>query len=118
LSETAPAVRIQHLAPGEGPSTSAFALALRTGHGDALRFLDTPPRDDEAWATLMERTAASAPVVPLALAEALAECQRALAAGPRAEENARARATNALQVFGLKLRGTLTSMQPPPVGAG
>ena len=69
---------------------SAFARALRTGTGEALRFLDAPPCDDAGWSALLARTAAGAPRVPAALAEALAERQVFLGAGPRAEANARA----------------------------
>ena len=69
---------------------SAFARALREGTGDALRFLDPPPSDDDGWRALLARTAASVAPVPADLAEALAARQVALGAGARAEANARA----------------------------
>ena len=90
MSEPAPAVRIEHLGPDEGPPMSAFARALRTHEGDALRFLDPPPVDDEGWSALLARTAAAAPTVPVGFADALAARQVALGAGPKAEANARA----------------------------
>lgn len=73
----------------------AFARALRTGEGEALRFLPAPPRDDAGWAALLARTAEAAPTVPPELAADLASRQRSLGAGERAYDNARALADEA-----------------------
>jgi bacillithiol biosynthesis cysteine-adding enzyme BshC len=85
-----PAVRVEHLGPAEGPGTSAFARALRSGEGAPLAFLPAPPADEAGWARALERAAAAVPRVPPELAERLAARQAALESGPRAEANARA----------------------------
>ncbi|MDF1700190.1 MAG: bacillithiol biosynthesis BshC [Planctomycetota bacterium] len=69
---------------------SAFARALRTGEGAPLEYLDPPPRDDEGWCALLDRTAAAVTPVPAALADALAGRQEALGAGAQAVANAQA----------------------------
>ena len=90
---------------------SAFARALRTGEGVALRFLEALPIDDEAWRLRLEQTAAAMPAVPAALAEALAERQAALGAGSRAEANARALADGASPALAV-----VTGQQPGLLG--
>ena len=87
---------------------SAFARALRTGEGAALHFLTAPPRDDVGWARWIERAAAAAPAMPAAFVERLAARQEELAAGPRAEKNARALGAGAVAI--------VTGQQPGLLG--
>jgi len=68
---------------------SAFARAVRSGRGEALRFLPALPADEAAWSALLDEAATAAPTVPAELAERLAARQRELGAGPAAEANAR-----------------------------
>jgi bacillithiol biosynthesis cysteine-adding enzyme BshC len=83
-------VRFERLMPDRAPAAGAFPEALRAGDGAACGFLPAIPRSEAAWrAALLDAAQASAPV-PDALAEVLAERQRLLGAGPRAEAAARA----------------------------
>ena len=111
MSGPASAVRLEHLASDEGPAMGAFARALRTGVGDALRFLTPPPADEAGWARWLAEVAAHAPVVPEALAEALAARQVALGTGPKAEAHARALAAD-----GPRTLAVVTGQQPGLLG--
>ncbi len=67
----------------------AFALALRSGEGAALRFLDAPPRDDATWRAALDEAAACVRPLPPSLLEAVLARQTTLGAGALAEANAR-----------------------------
>jgi len=87
---TTAAVRHESLPLGAGPPMGAFARALRTGEGTALRFLEAAPRDEAAWRAAIERAAGAVPPMPAGLVARLAARQADLGAGPRALANARA----------------------------
>ncbi len=93
---------------GQGPAMSAFAQALRSGKGDALRFLDAAPGDDAGWRSYLDRAAEASSDVSVELAERLAARQHALGAGSQAVANARALADGALAV--------VTGQQPGLLG--
>ncbi len=101
-------VRHETLPIGQGPVMGVFARALRTGEGEALRFLATPPRDGEGWSAYLAEAAAAAPEMPAALIERLVERQQALETGDRAAQNARALGEGALAV--------VTGQQPGLLG--
>jgi bacillithiol biosynthesis cysteine-adding enzyme BshC len=71
----------------DGAPMGRFARALRSGQGEALRFLPAPPRDEAGWRALLGRAVRDP--VPAALAGRLAERQAVLGAGAQAEANAR-----------------------------
>lgn len=108
MSESTASVRHEPLPLGVGPGMSAFARALRTGAGDALRFLAAPPRDDEGWVHYLDSAAAAAPEMPDDLVERLAQRQEAIGAGAQAIANARSLGTGALAV--------VTGQQPGLLG--
>ena len=82
-------VRFERLMPDRAPSAGAFPEALRSGSGAACGFLPFVPRTDAAWRAALDAAVEAAAPLPPDLAETLAERQRALGAGPRAEAAAR-----------------------------
>lgn len=75
--------------PDRAPPVGAFPESLRSGTGAACGFLPALPRTDAAWKTALQEAAAAATPASAELAKILAERQRVLGTGARAEAAAR-----------------------------